>query len=134
MSLARGNICEACRAARTEEQLAALVRDPHVDLQPTLGGELAQAVRARVVVKLVNPRAGSLSGRTVLTSHGHQLNLWGQNVEQRIVLWLNLLVAASTLLKHCWSSTAKWAKMVLKKDILHFGDFCLQVFACGSSP
>ena len=83
MSLARGNICEACRAARAEEQLAALVRDPHVDLQPTLGGELAQAVRARVVVKLVDSRAGSLSGRTVLTSHGHQLNLWGQNVEQR---------------------------------------------------
>ena len=55
MRLAGSDVCKACRTPWAEEQLAALVRNSHVDLQPALGGELAQAVRTRVVVKLVDP-------------------------------------------------------------------------------
>ena len=74
--LAGSDVCKACRAAWTEEQLAALVRDSHVNLQPTLGGELAQAVGTRVIVKLVNSRIGSLLfWRTMSTRNCHKLDL-----------------------------------------------------------
>ena len=75
MRLAGCDISKACRAAWAEEQLAALVRNSHVDLQPALGGELAQAVGTRVIVKLVNSRVGSLPWRTMATGHCHQLDL-----------------------------------------------------------
>ena len=74
--LAGSDVCKARRAAWTEEQLAALVRDSHVNLQPTLGGEFAQAVGTRVIVKLVNSRIGSpLFWRTMSARHCHQLDL-----------------------------------------------------------
>ena len=52
---ARGDISKAGWAPWTEKQLPPLVGDSHVNLQAALGGELAQAVRTRVVVKLVDP-------------------------------------------------------------------------------
>ena len=103
--LARSNVCEASRATRAEEKLAALVSNSHVDLQPTLGGELAQAVGTGVIVKLVNSRVGSLPWRTMSTSHSHQLNLRRNYVDEENWFLSNLLVATSTLFKHCRSST-----------------------------
>ena len=93
-----------------------------MDLQPALGGELAQAVGTRVIVKLVNSRVGSLPWRTMSTGHGHKLNLGKNEMDEENWLATNLLLATSAFFKHCWSSTDQRAKMILKENTFNLAE------------